>query len=284
MDSFLAGSVSGCCTVLLLQPLDTIKTLRQLPTSSANNLVTWKSNRNVRSILLSILRREIPIASLWRGTVPSLVRSSPGLGIFFTTVDLSRKFLSGQGIPESRLSNLVIGVCARGVSSATMMPLTLVKTRFESGWFPYRSVAHALGVIFRQDGVRGLFSGGVATVLRDAPYSGMFLLFYFEMKRHATEKWANNGIPVLVTFGCGFASGFLASVITHPFDVIKTRIQVKASRSEMKRTVLSILREGGARGMMAGLTMRMTRKMLVSAFNWTFYERIVHQVRQIYKN
>ena len=283
MDSFMAGSVSACCTVLLLQPLDTIKTLIQLPASNANNLVTWKSNRNVRSILQSVARRDIPIASLWRGTVPSLIRNSPGLGIFFATIDMLRSSRSRKDIPESRLSNLAIGMCARGVSSATMMPLTLVKTRFESGWFPYRSVAHALTEIFKQEGVRGLFSGGVATVLRDAPYSGMFLLFYFEMKRHSTEKWGNN-IPVLATFCCGFASGFLASLLTHPFDVIKTRMQVNASRREMKRTILSILREGGARGMLAGLTMRTTRKMLVSAFNWTFYERIVCQVRQVYKN
>ena len=279
MDSFLAGSVSGCCTILLLQPLDTIKTLRQLPTGTANNLATWKCSRNVRSILQSVARREIPVTSLWRGTIPSLLRSSPGLGIFFTTIDLSRKFQARKGIPESRLSNLSTGVCARGISSATMMPLTLVKTRFESGWFPYRSVAHALLDISRQEGVRGLFSGGVATVLRDVPYSGIFLVFYFEMKRHATEKW-NNDIPVLVTFGCGLASGFLASILTHPFDVIKTRMQVNASRSEMRRTILSILREEGARGMMAGLSMRITRKILVSGFNWTFYERIIHQIRK----
>ncbi|KAI6659936.1 Solute carrier family 25 member 38-like [Oopsacas minuta] len=279
MREFLAGSLSGSCTVLLLQPLDTIKTYRQLPVS--NNIVTRNSNRNVRSILHSITRGEIHVSSLWRGTMPSLFRTAPGTGIYFTTIDIFRGLRYGKNIPESRLGNLMIGVCARGVSSATMMPLTIVKTRFESGWFKYKSVYQALTTIFRQEGISGMFSGGVATVMRDAPYSGLFLLLYFELKQHADKKWTDTELPFIVTFGCGLISGFFASMLTHPFDVIKTRMQVNTSRFSLRQAVLDILKERGARGMMAGLTVRVCRKMLVSAFNWAFYERILHRIKNV---
>ena len=279
MESFLAGCLSGSCAVLLLQPLDTIKTLRQLP---VNNLVTCESNRNVRSILQSIVRNDIKVSSLWRGTVPSLLRGAPGIGIYFSTIDFCRRALYGNDVRESKWGNLMIGVGARGVSSTMMMPLTLVKTRYESGWFNYRSVFDALATILRQEGLRGMFSGGVATILRDAPYSGLFVLFYFELRQHAAKSWIHGDVPVFVTFGCGLASGFLASMLTHPFDVIKTRMQVTSNRVRLRQAVLSILKEGGTRGLMTGLSIRMSRKMLVSAFNWTFYERILRQVKQYY--
>ena len=279
MESFLAGCLSGGCTVLLLQPLDTIKTLRQLPVA---NLVTCESNRNVRSILQSIVRNDVKVSSLWRGTVPSLLRSAPGIGIYFSTIDFCRTVLYGNDVRESRWGNLMIGVCARGVSSTMMMPLTLVKTRYESGWFNYRSVFDALTTIFRQEGVRGMFSGGVATIMRDVPYSGLFVLFYFELRQYVAKSWLHGDAPAFVTFGCGLASGLLASMLTHPFDVIKTRMQVTSNRVRLRQAVQSILKEGGARGLMVGLSVRMSRKMLVSAFNWTFYEKILRQVKQYY--
>ena len=282
VDSFLAGSVSGCCTVLLLQPLDTIKTLRQLPQlhKTPHNVAVGKSYENVVSILAAVKKREMRISSLWRGTAPSLYRCIPGLGAYFSSIELLRGVMAKPGRPESMVSNLLIGFSARGIGSVITLPLTIVKTRFESGWFAYRSVPHALTEVSSREGIRGLFSGGLATVLRDAPYAGLFVLFYFEMKRHAAESWGGEKkIPFFVTFGCGISSGFLASVLTHPFDVIKTRIQVNAIRTDLFKTVAHILGEGGARGMMTGLTVRMVRKMLVSAFNWTFYENISRQVK-----
>ncbi|CAG0896871.1 unnamed protein product [Darwinula stevensoni] len=52
-----------------------------------------------------------------------------------------------------------------------------------SGVYNYIGVGAALKDIFVHEGKRGLFSGLVPTLIRDAPYSAIFLLFYTEVKK-----------------------------------------------------------------------------------------------------
>lgn len=40
----------------------------------------------------------------------------------------------------------------------------------------------AFSSIFRESGVAGLFRGFTATAIRDAPYAGLYVLFYEESK------------------------------------------------------------------------------------------------------
>lgn len=53
----------------------------------------------------------------------------------------------------------------------------------QSGRFGYGSVYGALKNIYETEGVRGMFSGLTATLLRDAPFSGIYLMFYTQTKK-----------------------------------------------------------------------------------------------------
>jgi solute carrier family 25 protein 38 len=52
------------------------------------------------------------------------------------------------------------------------MPLSVIKTRYESKL--YADSESGIFRDIRKGGVRGLFAGSGATVMRDAPYSGIF--------------------------------------------------------------------------------------------------------------
>lgn len=61
----------------------------------------------------------------------------------------------------------------------------------QSGRYGYKSIYAALRSIYRSEGHRGLFSGLTATLLRDAPFSGIYLMFYNQTKTivpHGTDK------------------------------------------------------------------------------------------------
>jgi len=62
------------------------------------------------------------------------------------------------------------------------MPISVIKVRFESNMYPYRSLAEASADIFKKEGGRGFFSGFGATALRDAPYAGIQVALYESMK------------------------------------------------------------------------------------------------------
>lgn len=53
----------------------------------------------------------------------------------------------------------------------------------QSGKYGYGSVYGALRNIYRTEGARGLYSGLTATLLRDAPFSGIYLMFYTQTKK-----------------------------------------------------------------------------------------------------
>lgn len=84
--------------------------------------------------------------------------------------------------------NLMLGFSARASVGTILLPMTVVKARYESGKYQYKTVSDGLRTIWRLEGARGLFSGCAATILRDAPYSGIYLMFYSQGKETMKSK------------------------------------------------------------------------------------------------
>ena len=85
----------------------------------------------------------------------------------------------------------MLGVGSLSVAGVCMLPITVIKMCYESGKYGYESIYAALRSIYRTEGHRGLFSGLTATLLRDAPFSGIYLMFYNQTKNivpHGRDK------------------------------------------------------------------------------------------------
>ena len=216
MKAFLAGSLSGTCSTLLFQPLDLIKTRLQQQSEPAGR----------RLSMLRLTRRVVAqdsLAGLWRGVVPSLSKTVPGVGLYFSSMHYMKTQLY-EGRPSS-LQSVIIGCSARTVAGCVMIPFTVIKTRFESQQYNYRSVLAALRVILAAEGVRGLTLGLVPTLARDVPFSGLYLMFYEHLKT-ITPREMKEQQPSTVHFMSGMTAGVLASLVTQPADVIKTQLQL----------------------------------------------------------
>lgn len=115
------------------------------------------------------------------------------------------------------------------------MPFTVLKARYESGLYAYRSVPTAILEMLRTEGWSGLYRGYHVTLIRDVPFSGLYLAFYEHLR---------NGLPISNRFTCNLVSGLvaggLATIVTHPFDVIKTRVQ--ASTLDLVPAAKSIIK------------------------------------------
>ena len=113
----------------------------------------------------------------------------------------------------------------RTVAGCIMIPFTVIKTRFESPNFHYSSTVSALRQILRTEGLRGLTRGLGATLVRDVPFSGLYLMFYEHLKS-ITPDDVKQTHGSSAHFVCGMTAGVLASLVTQPADVIKTRLQL----------------------------------------------------------
>lgn len=100
-----------------------------------------------------------------------------------------------------------------------MSPITVIKTRYESGTYSYESIYAALRSIYCSEGHRGLFRGLTATLLRDAPFSGLYLMFYSQTRTtvlHGTGTSVRGGGVAQPLGLCLFLWGFLAALGLEP--------------------------------------------------------------------
>ncbi|KAJ6445521.1 solute carrier family 25 member 38 [Purpureocillium lavendulum] len=294
---FVSGLGSGMASAVILQPLDLLKTRVQ---------------QSGRSSLTDSLReiRQSPhlIRSLWRGTVPSALRTGFGSALYFTSLNAIRQQVqqSSVGTPLQKQSgssalpslsntaNLASGAIARTFAGFVLMPLTVIKVRFESSLYSYPSIWAAARDIRRVDGIRGFFSGFGATAIRDAPYAGMYVLFYEMLKtrlgalaspmsslpKDGARRPASMGawMASSVNFSSAILAGAACSAISNPFDAVKTRIQLQPQQyRNVVQAGYRMIAEDGFRSLWDGLALRMSRKALSSALAWTVYEELIRR-------
>lgn len=162
------------------------------------------------------------------------------------------------------------------------MPVTVVKVRYESTLYSYTSISSACKDIYRSHGLRGFFAGFGATAVRDAPYAGLYVLFYESAKGYLAPLSSTGGFGrnTNTSAAQNFVSGVLAAgaatAITNPFDAIKTRLQLEPTLyRNMAFAARKMLTEEGWRSMFDGLTLRMGRKGISSALSWVIYEELI---------
>ncbi|XP_013772829.1 solute carrier family 25 member 38-like [Limulus polyphemus] len=270
LKSFLAGSFSGTCSTLLFQPLDLIKTRLQSP------FQTRTTGYGMVSLLCHVVKNE-KVIGLWKGTVPSMTRCVPGVGLYFCSLNWLQRTLEKND--PSPIDAVCLGISARSLTGVILLPITVIKTRYESGVYSYVGVVQALRVIHTTEGFKGLFSGLIPTLLRDAPFSGIYLMFYTQTKKAVPESWRDGMTQIPTIFLCGTFSGLLASTCTQPADVIKTHMQLYPSRfTRVSIAVLYIYKEYGLAGYFKGLVPRVLRRTLMTALAWTVFEQVSREL------
>lgn len=165
------------------------------------------------------------------------------------------------------------------MSGAALIPVTVVKTRFESGVYNYNGVSTALKEIYKTEGLKGMTCGLIPTLFRDAPFSGLYLMFYTQCKGILPEELLSSPYASPLHFTCGVTAGILASVVTQPADVLKTKMQLYPSKfNGLWSVIVYVHGKYGMRGYFKGMVPRMLRRTLMAAMAWTVYERITKSI------
>jgi solute carrier family 25 protein 38 len=292
LTHLLAGSSASFFTTVLFQPLDVVKTKKQQ--LLFNKAVPGIANTKYTTMIgtMKTVVKEEGTKGLWKGTAPSVYRTVPGVGLYFVVLNnlqaVTRRTLGSRA--DHSLAALFCGASARCLATMTLMPITVVKTRFEASGTNqiYRGTFDALKTIASQEGARGLYSGWLATIARDAPFSGLYFMFYSKFRENMQNVTINNKqVPhTAINLSSGLTAGVIATLVTHPPDVIKTRLQTQVFGSEnsnyyYKNTwdaMIKIYKTEGINAFFKGAVPRVLRRSLMSAFTWTFYEEIKRYV------
>lgn len=316
------GALSGFASCVLLQPFDLLKTRLQQLDHSPSTITPQAQYQSRTQKLVAITRQIINsqgYQGLWRGTTPTVFRNVPGVALYFYSVSHLRGVASQRQIPFlsvkvnsadasagsstlaklSTTGNLLTGAVARVSVGFILSPVTVVKARFESSNFSAtteRTLLSSMREIRAQSGFKGFFQGFTATALRDAPYAGLYLALYEGCKTNLSSVSQGLGTGNwMVVSGSGLLAGTLATVITHPFDIIKTRMQTTPPEvldqiaqvhnpqpASIGKNVLQkpsvwgmtkhLWATSGPRALLDGLGLRCARKAASSAIGWSIFE------------
>ena len=78
--------------------------------------------------------------------------------------------------PETSADRIAAGFIARSSATTVFLPLVVIKTQIE--WGNGSSIGDVARRIHKSEGIRGFWRGLFPTLLRDGPYSALYVLFY----------------------------------------------------------------------------------------------------------
>lgn len=256
IQNFVLGCLAGSTGALAVYPIDLIKTRIQNQRSGENLY------KNSLDCFKKVVRNEGPLG-LYRGIGPQLLGVAPENAMKLTINDLVRSTLKQADGSISISAELIAGASA-GISQVIFTnPVEIVKIRLQvqcEGLVKQSaySIVHELGVF-------GMYKGVMACLLRDIPFSMIYFPAYSHMKKDVFYEGCNGKrlSPYELLVAGGAAGGLSAFVVT-PFDVIKTRIQVRVKKGQIGYNGLfdaavKILRDEGFKALFKGATLRVFR-------------------------
>lgn len=308
---FIAGGIGGMAGAIFTCPLDVIKTRLQsdlyadLKTQSHSRGPISSAYRHVSDTfrILGTLYQTEGARSLFKGLGPNLVGVIPARSINFFTYGLmkdviSRNFNNGS---EATWVHLSSAATAGIVTSTATNPIWLVKTRLQldkaaSGSMAdrqYKNSWDCIKQVVTKEGIRGLYRGLSASYLGVVESSLQWVL-YEQMKKTIKRKELtriemgitptkfDNFLNWGATSGAAGAAKFMASLITYPHEVVRTRLRqapVVASGKPKYNGLINcfkiVIKEEGFLSMYSGLTPHLLRTVPNSIIMFGTWELII---------
>ncbi|KAJ3150547.1 hypothetical protein HDU89_002953 [Geranomyces variabilis] len=164
---------------------------------------------------------------------------------------------------HSLLPKIVLAGCSNMIAACFTNPFDLVKVRQQLSHTTATSTATSrspnsyttLINLVRTEGLRSVYKGLSASLLREGTYSGIRMGGYDACKATILaisgdgEKRRNGG-GLAVKLGGGMASGMIGAAIANPADLLKVRMQTPNATGSLAQHFTTIIRtEGGVKGL-----------------------------------
>jgi solute carrier family 25 (mitochondrial phosphate transporter), member 23/24/25/41 len=203
----IAGGVAGAASRTATAPLDRLKVVLQVQTTSARIMPAVKT-----------LWKEGGLVGFFRGNGLNVLKVAPESAIRFYTYEMMKTFIvDAKGGEEKAdiggMGRLLAGGIAGAVAQTAIYPMDLVKTRLQtythaSGKVP--SLGTLSKDIWVQEGPRAFYRGLIPSIVGIIPYAGIDLAAYETLKEMSKkyiiqEGGKNNKLICLLSSVSGIA-------------------------------------------------------------------------------
>ncbi|KAA8652579.1 hypothetical protein EYZ11_002364 [Aspergillus tanneri] len=232
--AFIAGGIAACGAVTVTHSFETVKIRLQLQGELQSKTDAVKKYKGVTHAVKVILQNEGP-QGLFRGIGVAYIYQILLNGCRLGFYEPVRKGLTTAAYNDPQVQSLWINVFAGAssgmIGAAAGSPFFLVKTRLQSysPFLPvgtqhsYRNSFDGLQKIYTSEGIRGLYRGVGAAMVRTGFGSSVQLPTYFFAKRRLMRHLGMEDGPAL-HLASSTASGFVVCCVMHPPDTIMSRM------------------------------------------------------------
>eukprot|EP01119_Soliformovum_irregulare_P002406 TRINITY_DN12662_c0_g1_i1.p1 TRINITY_DN12662_c0_g1~~TRINITY_DN12662_c0_g1_i1.p1 ORF type:complete len:287 (-),score=47.46 TRINITY_DN12662_c0_g1_i1:101-961(-) len=251
----VAGASAGLCEVLVMYPLDVVKTRLQLQKTGEGKYTS------VPQTFRTIIQEE-GVGRLYRGIASPILAEAPKRAVKFAGNELYKPLFKSANGQLSYLGAGGAGVCAGVTEAFINCPFEVVKVRLQSkdNVGQYKGTVDATLKIAQQEGVLALYRGLEAQITRNAVWNGTYFAIIPIVK---DQLWTpdTKGSEMLKNFTAGLVGGTIATTLNTPFDVAKSRMQNMKGRPNPWSFVMlaDIYRTEGFKACYKGLVPRLYR-------------------------
>lgn len=310
----ISGALSGFVSGVAVCPLDVAKTRLQLqgaylydaPKKTPKQIQRYNNIKYDGLIkTMGTIWREERFKGLYRGLVPITLGYFPSWMVYFTIYENCKKNLN---LPSETASYFVSAVTLGLTSTTLLNPIWVVKTRlmlqtgngrtiyqrFDKN-FPnardyYTSTWNCFKKMYRHEGLKSFYSGllpsylGLVHVLIHFPlYENFKKLFKCTNKDIAMSDSKNEILLRLVSSSA--LSKMIASGITYPHEILRTRLQIKnngktASKITLISTFKNIWKTQGVKGFYAGFMINLARTVPANAITLVSFDIIKNHLEK----
>lgn len=243
VGGFIAGGIAACGAVTVTNPIELVKTRMQLQGELSSKVAVYKNPVQA----FGLIYRNEGIRGLQQGLVCGyyyqICLNGCRIGLFepsryYLTKWFSPSTFTTTGvIPQNLAINVGAGL-STGVAGAILAnPLFLIKTRMQSytklsetstkvvgEQTHYKNVFDGFRKIIKGEGLKGLYRGLDASILRTGTGSSVQLSSYNLAKNflNTNKIIESNGLPLHLA-SASF-SGLCVAIAMNPWDVVLTRV------------------------------------------------------------
>jgi len=250
----IAGGAAGLVEILVMYPLDVVKTRLQLQHGKGKYTSVLQTFRTIIA--------EEGASNLYRGIASPILAEAPKRAIKFSSNEQYKKFLADSRGKVTTLGASIAGAGAGATEAFINCPFEVVKVRMQApdALGLYKSTSDAVLKIGRTEGPWALYKGLEAQLIRNAVWNAAY---FGTINYCKAAMWTpkSKGSELFRNFLAGFIAGTLATTMNTPFDVVKSRVQNTRSGQIpwTMPTLFKIFQEEGFRALFKGYVPRILR-------------------------
>eukprot|EP01087_Luapelamoeba_hula_P022554 TRINITY_DN8115_c0_g1_i1.p1 TRINITY_DN8115_c0_g1~~TRINITY_DN8115_c0_g1_i1.p1 ORF type:complete len:812 (-),score=140.28 TRINITY_DN8115_c0_g1_i1:58-2493(-) len=265
LQSLALGGMSAMVGASCVYPMDKVKTRIQ---STVGTVTVMQQFKDIGMNFKNIAMKE-GFWGLYKGLPAQLVGIVPEKAIKLTVNDFLKRQIRATKPAEANELTLkdeaVAGIGTGLVQVLASTPYELVKIRMQMQTpdGPKKSPI----TIMRELGIRGMYRGVNATLLRDVPFNAIYFSSYAYFKQ--VLKNSDGSLSGYSLFAAGMGAGVLGAALDTPADCIKTRLQNgQGDYKGVRDAATKMWRDEGYSAFMKGLAPRVL--IIAPLFSITF--------------